>query len=61
MTDGNIQLPVLDGYEVRPGMILIGEPTPVIGTNTMRALANVFGELAVIELTVSFAMNNEPT
>lgn len=43
-----------DGLEVRPGIVLIGEPAPIAGTNTLRCLANVGGMLAVVELSVKF-------
>ena len=52
--DGSLQLPKCDGMEVRPGVILIGEPTPVVGTDKMRCLANVLGALCVVELSIKF-------
>jgi hypothetical protein len=51
---GHMQLPKMDGVEVSPGIILMGEPTPIPGTSLMRCLANVHGALAVIELKLSF-------
>ena len=45
----------LDGAEVREGIFLIGEPTPIPGTNKMKALANVRGYLCLIELSVTFS------
>ena len=52
--EGSLQLPKCDGMEVRPGVILIGEPTPVVGTDKMRCLANVLGALCVVELSIKF-------
>lgn len=52
--NGTITLPKLDGTEIRPGVFLIGEPTPVPGTDKMRMLANVGGALALVELRFSF-------
>lgn len=49
-----VNLGHLDGAEIQPGIVLIGEPTPVPGTNLMRALANVHGLLCVVELSVMF-------
>lgn len=51
---GTAVLPHLDGYEIRPGIILIGEPTPIEQTNRLRCLANVDGTLAVVELSMKF-------
>lgn len=50
-----VQLPSLDGYEVAPGINIIGEVTPIPGTNRMRALVNYLGALAVAELSIKFA------
>jgi hypothetical protein len=47
-------LPKMDGTEIRPGIVLIGEPTPQPGTNKLRCLANVMGMLAVVELSIKF-------
>ena len=49
-----LTLDSLDGAEVQSGIFLIGEPSPIAGTNKMRALANVRGLLCVVELKVSF-------
>lgn len=49
-----IKLPKMNGVEIKPGIILIGEPTPVPGTCKLRCLANCFGALAVIELSIKF-------
>jgi hypothetical protein len=54
MADLFMTLPDMDGYEVSPGIFLIGQPTPVPGTQLMRALANVYGALAIIELKIKF-------
>lgn len=43
-----------NGVEIRPGITLIGEHTPVAGTNTMRCLANIAGVLCVVELSIKF-------
>jgi hypothetical protein len=52
--DGHVQLPKLDGVEVSPGVWLIGEPTPVPGTDKLRCLANVGNGLALVELRLRF-------
>ncbi len=53
--DGLLTIPECDGVEIRPGVFLIGEPTPITGTNRLRCLANVDGGLlAVVELSVKF-------
>lgn len=54
MIEGTVQLPKMDGLEVKPGVILIGEPTPVPGTDKLRCLANCFGAFCLIELSISF-------
>jgi hypothetical protein len=54
MTEGSLNLPKMDGTEVRPGVVLIGEPSPVVGTDKMRCLANVLGALCVVELGIKF-------
>lgn len=51
---GSMVLPKMDGTEIRPGIVLIGEPTPQPGTNKLRCLANVMGMLAVVELSIKF-------
>lgn len=51
---GDITLPKMSGAEVSPGIWLIGEPTPVPGSNKLRCLADVNGTLAVVELTLKF-------
>lgn len=50
----SLNLPKLDGVEIRPGVWIIGEPTPLPGTNKLRTLANVGGALCVIELAANF-------
>lgn len=54
MIETKVDMPKMDGMEVKPGVTLIGEPTPVPGTNKMRCLANVLGALCVVELSVKF-------
>jgi hypothetical protein len=44
----------MDGVEIRPGVRLIGEPSPVFGTDKLRCLANVCGALCLIELSIKF-------
>lgn len=51
---GEIQLPKMDGMEVSPGIILMGEPTPIPNTSLLRCLANVHGALCIIELRIKF-------
>lgn len=55
---GALTLPKLDGREVSPGVWLIGEPSPVAGTDKMRCLANVGGALALVELRLRFLTPN---
>lgn len=52
--NGYMTLPKMDGHEVRPGVVLIGEPSPIAGTDKLRCLANVMGMLAVVELSIKF-------
>lgn len=52
---GELEFPKLDGREISPGIILMGEPTPIPGTNLMRCLANVGGALCVVELSLKFS------
>jgi len=54
MIEGTVELPKMDGMEVCPGVILIGEPTPMPGTDKLRCLANVLGALCVVELSIKF-------
>lgn len=56
----DVELPKMDGLEVRPGVRLIGEPTPMPGTNLMRCLANVDGQLCLIEIRVRRANEVPP-
>lgn len=51
---GDMQLPKMDGAEVSPGVWLIGEPTPIPGSNKLRCLAQVGSALAVVELSLKF-------
>lgn len=54
MVEGNLDLPKMDGTEIRPGVFLIGEPSPMPGTDKLRCLANVAGMLCVVELGIKF-------
>jgi hypothetical protein len=58
MSDGALTLPKMDGVQIAPRVWLIGEPTPIVGTDRLRCLADVGGALAVVELRLRFA---EPT
>ena len=51
---GELKLPKMDGQEVRPGVFLIGEPTPIAGTSELRCLANVNGALCVVGFSLKF-------
>lgn len=55
---GAVTLPKLDGHEVSPGVWLIGEPTPVPGTDKLRGLAEVQGCLCTVELRLRFLTPN---
>lgn len=55
----SINLPSMDGLEVSPGIWLVGEPTPIEGSNKLRCLANVGGALCLIELSLRFARGDE--
>jgi len=52
--EGIAILPKMDGHEIRPGVILIGEPSPQPGTDKLRCLANVYGSLCLVELSIKF-------
>lgn len=54
MVTGTMELPKMDGVEIRPGVVLIGEPTPQPGTDKLRCLANVSGMLCLVELSIKF-------
>ncbi len=60
MITGTLDLPQMDGTEIRPGVVLIGEPSPMPGTDKLRCLANVLGCLCVVELSIKFRKPNEP-
>jgi len=53
---GTLTLPKCDGKEIKPGIILIGEPTPRpdLGPNALACLANVLGTLCLVQLSVKF-------
>jgi len=57
MIEGTMNLPKMDGMEIRPGVTLIGEPSPEPGTDKLRCLANVDGMLCVVELSIKFKAN----
>lgn len=54
MIEATMNLSSMDGLEVKPGIKLIGEPTPQIGTDKLRCLANVNGMLCLVELSIKF-------
>lgn len=45
-----LKLPKLDGFEISPGVFLVGEPTPIDGE--LRCMANVGGALCLVSLKV---------
>jgi hypothetical protein len=47
-------MPKMDGHEVSPGIYVIGEPTPIPGSNKLTALVNYHGALALAELVMRF-------
>lgn len=51
---GTMTLPKMDGVEIRNGIVLIGEPSPVPGSSKLRCLANVYGSLCLVELSIKF-------
>ena len=55
MIEGRVQLPKMNSMEIRPGVTLIGEPSPIEGSDKLRCLANVAGCLAVVELCIKFS------
>ena len=59
MITGELVLPKLDGKEISPGIFLIGEPSPVDGTDKLRCLADVGGQLALVELKLTFRPNRD--
>ena len=54
---GTVTLPKLDGHEASPGIFLVGEPTPVEGSDKLRCLANVNGALCVVELRLKYEID----
>lgn len=56
---GSVLLPKLDGVEICPGVWLIGEPTPMPGTDKLRCLANVSDNLVLVELRIRFTESLE--
>lgn len=61
MIAGSIVMGPLDGREIAPGVYLVGEPTPIPGSDKMRCLANVGGALCLVELRVRFTSADQPT
>ena len=51
---GNLELPKMNGVEISPGIFLIGQPSPMAGSDRLRCLADVNGALAIVELRISF-------
>ena len=58
-TDCTLTLSKLDGKEVSPGIYLIGEPTPIPGTDKLRCLANADGALVLVELKLRFLFESK--
>ena len=54
--EGKLTLPKMDGVEIKPGVFLIGEPTPRpdLGKTSLVCLADVHGMLCTVELTIKF-------
>lgn len=50
-----LTLPPMKDVEVTPGVVLLEEPTPVPGTNKLRGLADVNGQLCIVEFGMRFA------
>lgn len=57
---GRLELPKMDGREVKPGVYLIGEPLarPDLGDNSLVCLANVLGNLCLVELKIRLTLSN---
>lgn len=53
---GELLLPPVNGREIAPGIVLIGEPSPRpdLGPNRLACLADVDGTLCVVELSFAF-------
>jgi hypothetical protein len=53
---GELNLPDMNGLEIKPNLILIGQPTPRpdLDPNKMACLANINGTLSVVELSINF-------
>ena len=54
---GKLVLPKMSGTEVAPGIILVGEPQSLPGTDKLRCLADVGGALCLVELSVKFQVD----
>jgi len=57
---GTLTMPKLDGIEIKPGVWIIGEPTPVPGTDKLHALAEIEGTLCLVELVLKFPVDVKP-
>jgi hypothetical protein len=57
MMGGDLKMPKMDGTEISPGIWLIGEPSPIGGTDKLRCLAQVGNALCVVELAIKFPSN----
>ena len=53
---GTITLPKVSGTELAPGVFALAEPTyrPDLGPTSLVCLAEVYGQLALVELEISF-------
>jgi hypothetical protein len=54
MDGGTLTIPKMEGKEISPGIWLIGEPTPVPGTDKLRCLAQIGNALGLVELCLKF-------
>lgn len=56
---GELKMPKCSGKEIRPGVFLIGEPTPRpdLGPNKFACLADVSGALCLVELSIRVLKN----
>jgi len=52
---GYVSLHDMNGMEIKPGIFLIGNPTPRpdLGPNSLVCLANVNGALCTVELSIN--------
>lgn len=54
MLAGEMKLPKMDGAEIAPGIYLVGEPSPLPGTDKLRCLARIGDALGIVELKLKF-------